>query len=720
MLALLLLAQLAAPVAARGPAYSTAALRELVARAAAANRAPPAELRGYRAHVETELSLLLRDTLGRERAPQIEQLASEVRWRRGDSYDMRVVGYRAQGVGVPYSSLSFVRGWTEPSLYGERLRLGAQLGAARDRVPGESTPDSIVAVHPLGADRDAYYSFSGGDTVTVLRPAGRSIPIVRVHVTPRLRDSARFAAFDGELDLDATRQQIVRMRGQFVILGKPARGARLMSRLPGMVAVAYCEFTNSEVGGRYWLPATQRTELQSSFILLGRSRAVMRIVSRFSGYQVDDSGRAALAPDDVRRIAHRTTWAPPDSVNAFAGWDAPLGSATTSVAASDFDDIAPDAWRQTGGVHADLLPTRMENVLRFNRVEGLYTGLEASVRMRSVVPGLAAGAMGGWAWRERTVRGGARVQLARGGTTYGVRGERALVSTNDFVRQLEQQTGGLDALLGSDDFDYLDRRLALASVTHLLGSLERGLVTLQAGMARDGAEPARLARGLFGSRDFRANRGIAEGSYALAVVDVEWHPNVSGDFVERGVGWRLRHEAAQGTLRWQRTELSLSGRGAWGPVVLAAHADVGGAFGGALPPQQLFELGGRGTLPGYGYKEFAGDRAALFRGYGSYTFSVARTPIRIWRNFYLPGLAPGVAAGLQGGWTTLATEAARSAALALGRVPDGGPLSRATGVVRATAGVGLTLFNGNAHLGVAHPLDHPGPWKLAAGLGQEF
>ncbi len=721
MLALLLLAQLAAPVSRRDSAYSTHALRELVARAAVANHAPPPAFRGYRAHVETELSLLLRDTLGREHAPQIEQLASEVRWTRGDAYDMRVVGYRAQGVGVPYSSLSFVRGWTEPSLYGERLRLGAELGAARDKTPRAPRADSIVAVHPLAADRDEYYTFSGGDTITVLRPGGRSIPIVRVRVTPHLRDTARFAAFDGELDLDATRQQVVRMRGQFVILGKPSRSVRLLSRLPGMVAVAYCEFTNTEVEGRYWLPATQRTELQSSFALLGRTRAVMRIVSRFARYEVDDTSRVASAADDVRWVPHRTTWAPPDSVNAFAAWDAPLGAATTAVAASDFDDIAPDAWRDTGGVHADLLPTRMENILRFNRVEGLYTGLETTVRMRSVAPGLVAGAMAGWAWEERTVRGGARVQLSRGGTTYGARGERALASTKDFVRELEPQTGGLDALLGSvDDFDYLDRRLALVSVTKLLGTLERGLVTLQAGVARDGAEPARLARGLFGSRDFRANRGIAEGGYALAMLDLEWHPNVSGDFVERGLGGRLHHEAGQGTLRWQRSELSLSGRGSWGPVVLAAHADAGGVFGGALPPQKLFELGGQGTLPGYGYKEFAGDRAALFRGYGSYTFSVARTPRRVWRNLYLPGLAPGVAAGIQGGWTTLATDAARAAVLVLGRAPDGQPLSRATGGVRATAGVGLTLFNGNAHLGVARPVDHPAPWKLVAGLGQEF
>ena len=69
-------AQLAA---APQPVYATPELRDLIARAVVANHAPPPAFRGYKAHVETELSLLMRDTLGRERAAQIEQLASSVR-----------------------------------------------------------------------------------------------------------------------------------------------------------------------------------------------------------------------------------------------------------------------------------------------------------------------------------------------------------------------------------------------------------------------------------------------------------------------------------------------------------------------------------------------------------------------------------------------------------------------------------------------------------------
>ena len=89
--------------------YSSRALESFMAVASAANNNPPAALRGYRARVESELSLVLRDTLGRERVAQVEQVAMNAVWERGQRYDLRVVGYRSQTVGVPYSALSFAR-----------------------------------------------------------------------------------------------------------------------------------------------------------------------------------------------------------------------------------------------------------------------------------------------------------------------------------------------------------------------------------------------------------------------------------------------------------------------------------------------------------------------------------------------------------------------------------------------------------------------------------
>src|SRR5450759_917972 len=183
MLPLILFAQLSA---AADPIYSSPAVRDLVTGAAIANHAPPPTFAGYRAHVETEFSLLLRDTLGRERSAQIEQLASAVHWTRGASYDMHVLGYRSQSIGSPVSMMSLLSGWTEPSLYGERLMLVVQLDSLRRRRNPQS--DAVVGVHPFAADREQFYRYSGGDTVVVMHTLTRTIPIVRVHVTPHLRD----------------------------------------------------------------------------------------------------------------------------------------------------------------------------------------------------------------------------------------------------------------------------------------------------------------------------------------------------------------------------------------------------------------------------------------------------------------------------------------------------------------------------------------------------
>jgi len=63
-------------------AYSSEALRMMIAMAADSNRLPPSSLRSYRSRIETETAMIIRDTLGREHSAEIEQVASEGRWTR--------------------------------------------------------------------------------------------------------------------------------------------------------------------------------------------------------------------------------------------------------------------------------------------------------------------------------------------------------------------------------------------------------------------------------------------------------------------------------------------------------------------------------------------------------------------------------------------------------------------------------------------------------------
>src|SRR5438034_7928125 len=106
LLSFSLLLQLPAqvPDSSKDSTYSTPALRDFIGRAALENRVPPISLAGYKATVESELALILRDSLGRETVGQIEQLAARADWERSGAYDLHIVGYRSQTVGVPYSA----------------------------------------------------------------------------------------------------------------------------------------------------------------------------------------------------------------------------------------------------------------------------------------------------------------------------------------------------------------------------------------------------------------------------------------------------------------------------------------------------------------------------------------------------------------------------------------------------------------------------------------
>jgi len=616
--------------------YATPSLREFIAAAATANRAPPLSLAGYSATVESELSLILRDSLGREMVGQIEQLAANAEWERTGRYELHVVGFRAQSMGAPYSALTWTRMYTVPTLYGNRLVLGINDGVsytrrdtalARQRLKRDTSAgrEPFRTVHPLATDRDRYYRFSGGDTIATLYSNNRAIRVSRVHVTPVMRPTANFAAFEGEVDFDADRHQLIRMRGRLVRLTNEKDP--LFVRGTGAVAVAFMEFENVEVGGRYWLPAYQRSEFQASMGLLGDTRPIYRIVSRFRNYRTLGDSTDTLtvaAMDSLPRTRSRLTFASRDSVSHFGTWEEPLGSATGSVTSNDFDDLAPDVWKKTGRPRVDYWPRRTEDIVRYNRVEGMFTGAATVVRFRDAAPGLTARGSLGWAWQEQTLRGGASVSLARGKWTSALRAERTLAWTNDFMLPLESGLGIGPLIGGIDDQDYVDRWTATASFTRVLRHVDHALFTVDLGFGRDVEEVARLKNGVFGSQPFRANRNAATGNYGIASATLEWHPRVSGMSLAPGLGARARYDVAAGDLAWQRARVGLYGRQYWSGLMFASALDGDAVFGSAIPPQQIPEIGGGYDLPSYDYKEFAGDRAAIGRGIVAENSSVCR------------------------------------------------------------------------------------------------
>lgn len=698
------------------------ALGAFLDRAAIVNAGIPERLRAYRARVETEMSLALLDSGARERTAQLEQIASDVRFRTPDRYDQRVIGYRSQAVGPTFSLLSIFGGWTTPTLYGNRLQLGVTSATSTNRT---INPGASLAIHPLAVNRASYYTYEGGDTaVTLFSTSGRRIPLVRVRVTPRADASGDAILFFGDMYLDADRMQIVRMRGRMVELRDGAVTIRSGSRLPGVSGASFVELINVEVNGEYWLPAYQRTELQARIALFGELRSIVRIVSRFYDIRANDS--SWTGPGAPAGVRHHLTFASNSAQSSFDEWNQPIGAASTDAYFAEFDDLAPEAWNTVGGATVRFNPRTLGEVFRFNRIEGVFTGIAAEHDFRDAAPGLSVRGSIGYAWAEKVPRGMLGVSRRLGRTTTGLRLERALAHTNDFQPPLTYGAT-LSALLGSaDDFDYLDRRTAIASMTRTYGPARRSLLRIEAGLGSDNAVVPNVSKGLYVAKGqgFRINRGIREGSYFRSAASIEIDPQVSGLFVDRGVGLTLRYERADGDLKWQRLEARAAVRREVGPFQVYARGDAGTLLGSPAP-QVMFELGGDAGLSGYEYKEFAGDRAALVRTVVGYTLPVLRAPIRLPSLLVLPGLAPGIAAGIEGGWADVSNEKARQAMLELGTLTDiegnpAGPLSRPTDGMRASAEFLVTFFSGALAFGVTRPIDHAGKWKFTGRIGQGF
>ena len=708
------------------------ALLDLLADASKRNALPPS-LISFTSRVETEISVLLRREEGNEAVAAVEQVASSLKWNRTGFYDQHIVGYRAQQTGANVSMLSvFQTGWLNPVLYGNRLRVRSnsrRTPPARASSTSRATSrsdgaDTLPAIHPLATDREQYYRYSGGDTIVTMRAGDRVIPIAHVRVQPRTDITGSVILFDGEMDLDASRGTLVRLRGHFIRANAPRRS--FIGSLGD--AVAFVEYENGERNGEFWLPAKQRIELQATFPGLGDGRAVVRIVSRFSQMAVNDTvldARTLAAADSLRAISRRRlSFAGTDSLGRYGDWQTDVGALSIGMHSDDFNDIGPDRWRSTGAPRLDYTVPRASDAFHFNRVEGVYTGTGIKWSLRDAAPGVTVRANAGWAWNEGTARGRVSVERKRGNTALEVRGGRSLDNTNDFRVPLDSGST-IGALLASQDpYDYVDRRSATVSAVRTLGA-RRLLSRVEFGVADDRYRPATYVRSPLGGDAYRENRRVDEGSYLRSAALIEWHPDFSAEFAKPGVGARLSYERGDGTVNWQRAEVRVTARKPFGPFVALARGDVGTVFGSRIPPQQLFELGKFQNLPGYEDKEFAGSRAAVLRASLQYTSPFFRQPIRAGR-FFLPALAPGLSVGIQSGWADAPTAAARTSIERLGAPVDStilalwAPVSRPTDGIRASLTAGLRFFSGGVFVGATRKVDQAAPWKALITFGQQW
>ena len=735
MLPLLVVAQLAVA----DPATGSSGLQDVLALAADRNRAAPAMLLAYHAQVESEIAMLTRRADGEESALSVEQSLNEVEWKRGGEFSQHMTSYRARQAGPSMSALAVLRkAWTIPMLYGNAFSglFGEDGGPTSGKGAGKP---STIAVHPFGPDGERVYTFAGGDTIAVIHTERRAIPVVRVLVEPK-REQASWpvVVFRGEIDLDADRGEIVRLRGQFVTLDQRGPQSRRLLVLPVNV-VAYVDLESVEIDGRYWLPRYQRIETHVDVRGLAEGRTVFRIVSKFRGHQVTEGASYTVsegrleadgsAPPAVR--SHRLTMAAWDSLERPAHWWTPLGEATGTIRGDDFADVGAGAFSRTAPRFA-WRAQRLADVVRFNRIEGWSTGATAEYTPGDTARDVTLRLNGTWAWSEQTVRG--RLDIIGHGAPEqwraGLRLGRSLDMTNDFTAP-KDSGGALVAALGVDDYDYVDRVSATLWLDRQVVP-RQATVRLELGAAKDHDARARLTRGLLaGPVPFRPNRGVDAGGYMRSAVVAEWNPGVNAGALAAGFGAMLRSEVAMGALDWHRTTVRVNARTDAGPMAYALRLDGGILTSRNAPSQQLFELGGRPAFPGYAYKEYAGDRALAAHARASWRLPVFRAPLRLFGCTCFTSPAPELALTLHGASLSASSAATLASIARLGSAGDsigtapaapgsGDPVSRPTAGVKSSVEVGLRFFGGAATMAIARPMDTGAPWRMVFLLGQPW
>ena len=703
MIGLLFVAQTALP-----PSCGSAMLCRLLEAAAAANEAAALAPGGYRAVAETETATLGRWEGRIEGATLLEQTSSEVRWSGDDGLTQRVVGSRSFPNAIPLSRLAFMKiGWVVPTLVGQRLSVIPRNGPGETRYRQTLSGPlaAILVIHPLGADRERYYRYTGGDRVTrTIDGTPREVLAVQV----AMADSApeRRTLFEGEMDLDPASLAVVRLNGRIRAPGPKRRGGALNLAHLFEPSETLVDLISQRLPGAGWVPLLQRFEIQTESALASGYGATRRVISRFHDARALPRDPGALSVPST--TGYSLTSAPSDSLRRFRGWRTTAGTMTDAVADADFGGFRPARLQPTGPPLVLLQGYNSGHFLRVNRIEGVFTGASVIAPLRDMLPGVSLQVTGGYAWSEKAVRGGAGARWTRGGWLLEGGGARSLDVTNDFRDQFDSPN--TSALLGRDNWDYVDRLgggIAAARRLDHAGSLAR----LEVAWVEDREVSRHMDRSFLRSR-LRDNRAIAEGSYLRSRLLLDWHPAVSPVVARDGIGFRGELEQAGGDLDYTRVEARVVVRKSLRPLYLLARIHAGAVFSRHPPPQQLFELGGSAGFPGYEYKEFAGNRALLVRTRVTYPLPLLDTPVRLGRGITLPALAPAVSFGIQTGLADATSAAARDAVAALTSVP--------ADRLKTSVDIRIGIFGDALGVGLARALTSGRKTTFFVAIGRQF
>jgi hypothetical protein len=611
-----------------------------------------------------------------------DQLALEVFWQAPDEVKQRIVGWRDEkslptNINYHLDHLTVVM-----ENFGDEILLGDG-----DEVSG--------VPHPAAPGAEAFYDYRLADSLTLGLP-GAPEPVRVYELRVRPKDPSQ-PAIVGSVFVERRAGDIVRMDFTFT------RSA-YVDRYLDYINIA---LDNGLWGGRFWLPNQQQVEIRRRIpqfeVPVG---SVIRATMRVGNYRFNQSlplhtflGPTVTAlPREQREAFPFEQDLHEELREQGIGPTVELSEirrqAATLVQASVLERAAPARLR---------LPAFSE-VVRYNRAEGL--ALNAGFAL-TPAPRTRVGLQGGYAFGAAHPLGVADLTLGDAPVPLAavyVNRPRD-IGVGPVVSGAMNTLSSLFAAHDYQDLFYtsgaelaLERRVAPAWAVHLGARAERQR------SARDEVDFS-----LFGG-DFRPVRAIDEadlmvgGTLALtrrspAEAGRWWSTELvgaAGLLDPRGDHCVGSACPGDGRAAFARPHLTLAGGQRWGmraaELTVAARA---GAAVGDVPLQEMFLIGGRGTVPGYGFRAFGGDRYGILNATAS--ADVASPWVR--------GRVLGAL-----GWADLSDPLADRAAHFPGPTPG----------VLPSLGIGAGIFHDILQVDLARGLGSHGRWELIVEARRAF
>ena len=627
-------------------AFRDAQAASLLTRAREARLGQDSALMGYDATSYERMSVGMGfKRIGRDRLLMRSERAARVVWSRGKPAYVEVLGKRAvmpmlEGAGD--GDVNLDEEVALPYFPGrEGLWIGSRL-AKKDVAEDEM-------IHPLASGAEAYYTYATGDSVSFQLPGGKRIQLLELRVRPR---APKWNVALGSLWFDVASARLVRAvyrlaepMNIWAIADqeadssddKPPKWVKAMiSPLKAQISAVTVEYGLHE--GQFWMPRLQALEGEAQ---AGFMHVPFKMEQSFRYASVN--GKVAIpipeiavgdtARDSVSRAARYAKRR--DECNnggdrirtirrANSGLPmivrTPCDTAALSKSAELPKSIYDDGEELFGTKERDALVSEALTLgaqpgwipqkpaiaygfgqTRYNKIEGLSTGIAASQSLGQGYTAHASARIGIADWQPNGELGLSR---SDGRHTFGLNAYRRLASANEFSDPFSFGSS-LSALLFGRDEGFYYRTLG-AELTGTGDDSATGSWKLFAEHQSDARKKTNFSlAGKIGSRRFDDNIDANNGTYFG--VAAERHGTRGLDPHGLRLFGQTRAEAATGAFDYVRgmfdgTVSHGLTRRLDGALTLAA-----GTSAGTLPIQRAWFLGGSQTVRGQAAGAAIGD-----------------------------------------------------------------------------------------------------------------